>query len=113
MASTPSGLARRLASFATEIADAMPTEQVMPCSARTRERMRSAITSGGPNNRAAPRTSRKASSRDITSTTGVNPRKVSMIAFDTGRRTSKSGGTSTRRGQSRRASTPDMPERMP
>ncbi len=80
--SRPSGLARRLASLATEIDDATPTEQVMPCSSCTVARTRSATSTGEPS-RAAPRTSRKASSREIASTRGVIRRNTSITDRDT------------------------------
>ena len=49
---TPSGLARRLASLATDTDAATPTEQVMPCSSWTTARSCSAISSGLPSRRA-------------------------------------------------------------
>ena len=80
---TPSGLARRLASLATETDAATPTEQVMPCSSWMVERSRSAISRGVPSRRSEPRTSRNASSSDTASTTGVTSRKVSITEADT------------------------------
>ena len=80
---TPSGLARRLASLASDTVAATPTEQVMPCSSWTTARRCSAIASGLPSRRADPRTSRNASSRETASTSGVTRRKVSITARDT------------------------------
>ena len=80
---TPSGLARRLASLATDTDAATPTEQVMPCSSWICARSRSAICSGDPSRRSAPRTSRNASSSEIASTKGVTRRKLSITAVET------------------------------
>ena len=80
---TPSGLARRLASLATEIDAATPTEQVMPCSSWIVARSCSAICRGEPSRRVEPRTSRNASSSETTSTSGVTRRKFSITAEDT------------------------------
>ena len=80
---TPSGLARRLASLASETVEATPTEQVMACSSWTTARSRSAISSGLPSRKVEPRTSRNASSRETASTSGVTRRKVSITARDT------------------------------
>ena len=110
---TPSGLARRLASLATEIDAATPTAQVMPCSSWTVARIRSAISSGVPQRRTDPRTSRNASSMETTSTTGVIRRKVSTTAAETVPKTSCSGLTVTACGHSRRARAEGMPERTP
>ncbi len=81
--SRPSGLARVEASFATNFVDATPTEQVMPCSSWTRERMSSAMTAGGPSRRTAPETSRNASSRLSGSTSGVTSRNTAMTPAET------------------------------
>jgi hypothetical protein len=71
-------LAASDASLATNFDGATPTEQVSPSSSSTRDRMRSAISGAGPSNRRARRTSRKASSREIGSTSGVNEVKIAM-----------------------------------
>ena len=111
--STPSGLARRLASLATEIEAATPTEQVMPCSSWIVARSCSAISRGGPSRRVEPRTSRNASSSETTSTCGVTRRKFSITAEDTVLNTSWSAETRTACGHSRRARVDGMPERTP
>ena len=80
---TPSGLARRLASLATEIEAATPTEQLIPCSSWIVARSCSAICRGGPSRRVEPRTSRNASSSETTSTCGVTRRKFSITAEET------------------------------
>ncbi|NIH84264.1 hypothetical protein FHX45_001157 [Amycolatopsis granulosa] len=72
------------ASFATNFTEATPTEQVMPCSARTRPRISAAMPAGvSPSRRNAPPTSRNASSRLSGSTRGVSSRKIAMTPFDT------------------------------
>ena len=76
-------MALLLASLATDTDAAAPTEQVMPCSSWIVERSCSAIRAGGPRRRTEPRTSRKASSSDIASTTGVTSRKVSITEAET------------------------------
>ncbi len=81
--SRPSGLLRVEASLATNFVDAMPTEQVMPCSSATRSRISWPITAGRPSRRTAPETSRKASSRDNGSTIGVIDRKISITPAET------------------------------
>jgi hypothetical protein len=58
---------------------------------------------GDPSRRTDPDTSRKASSRDSTSTSGVTCRKFSITDFDTRSKVSKSGETTTAFGHSRRA----------
>ena len=97
-------MARRLASLATEIEAATPTEQVMPCSSWIVARSCSAISCGEPSRRVDPRTSRNASSSETTSTSGVTRRKFSITeADDTVLKISKSGETTTACGHSRRA----------
>ena len=110
---TPSGLARRLASLATEIEAATPTEQSIPCSSWIVARSCSAICTGLPSRRHEPRTSRNASSSETTSTRGVIRRKFSMTAAETVLNTSWSAETRTAWGQSRRARVEGMPERTP
>ena len=110
---TPSGLALRLASLATDTDAATPTEQVIRCSSWMVERSRSAITRGGPSSRTAPLTSRNASSCDITSTSGVTRRKVSITAAETRANSSWSPGSATASGHSRRARVEGIAERTP
>jgi hypothetical protein len=76
-------LHRADASFATNLVLATPTEQVTPCSSSTVARIHSPIWRGDPSRRAAPRTSRKASSSEIGSTSGVTERKTSMTPWET------------------------------
>src|SRR5690606_41299152 len=92
---TPSGLALLLASLATDTVAATPTEQVIPCSSWIVERSHSAMSAGVPSLLVAPRTSRNAASREIDSTTGVTPRKVSITDLDTLAKVSKSGASTT------------------
>ena len=110
---TPSGLARRLASLATDTVAATPTEQVMPCSSWIVARSCSAISRGDPSRRVDPRTSRNASSSESTSTSGVTRRKLSITEEETCPNVSKSGGTTTACGHSRRARVIGIAERTP
>lgn len=110
---TPSGLARRLASLATDTEAATPTEQVMPCSSWMTARSCSAICRGVPSRRMEPRTSRNASSRESTSTSGVTRRKFSITEDETWPNTSKSGAITTAWGHRRRARVVGIAERTP
>ncbi len=101
--STPSGLARRLAILARVSEAATPTEQVIRCSSWMVARSCSAMARGEPSRRVDPATSRNASSKESTSTSGVTRRKVSRTEVDTRVRVSKSGVTTTSSGQARRA----------
>ena len=78
----PSGLASPEASFATNLVGATPTEQVMPCSSWMVSRMSWPIRAGLPSRRTDPDTSRKASSSDNGSTTGVMVSKVAITAAE-------------------------------
>jgi hypothetical protein len=71
------------ASLATNLLPATPTEQVMPCSSKTRPRMYSPIATGSPSRRPAPETSRNASSRLSGSTSGVIERNSAMTERET------------------------------
>ena len=73
----------------------------------------SAISSGEPSRRADPRTSRNASSSESTSTSGVTRRKVSITEVETCSKVSKSGGTTTACGHSRRARVIGIADRTP
>jgi len=64
--------------LATNLVDATPTEQVMPCSSCTVVRISSPISAGDPSRRSAPRTSRNASSRLSGSTAGVIEEKIAI-----------------------------------
>ena len=110
---TPSGLARRLASLATATVLATPTEQVMPCSSAIRARICSAMAYGDPSRRTDPDTSRNASSIDSASTSGVTWRKVSITDGETALKVAKSGGITTACGHSRRARVIGIAERTP
>ena len=74
------GFAASEASFAVSFRGATPTEQVRPCSSSTRRRISAAIVGPSPSNRCAPETSRKASSSEIPSTSGVTLRNTSNTA---------------------------------
>ena len=100
---SPSGLARDEASFATNLVPATPTEQVTPCSSWIRARMCSAIVVGEPSRRTVPATSRKASSSDSGSTSGVTERKTAMTLSETWVYSRWSGRRTTACGHSRRA----------
>jgi hypothetical protein len=71
--------------LATNLVAAMPTEQVMPCSAAICSRISAAIRVGGPSRRRAPLTSRKASSTLTCSTSEVVLRSTSITRADTAR----------------------------
>jgi hypothetical protein len=73
-------LASSLASLASSLLGATPTEAVRPVSARTRARMAAPISAPVPWRRSPPVTSRKASSRAIGSMTGVKAAKTSWTA---------------------------------
>ena len=65
------GLAASEASLARNFTDATPTEHIRPSSVATRARIAAAMSGPGPNSRSDPVTSRKASSSEIPSTSGV------------------------------------------
>ena len=92
---------------------AMPTEMGRPASSRTRRRIERAMWTGSPKRRMAPATSRKASSIEIGSTRGVKCSNTAMTALLASTYASNRAGTVTRSGQRRRASAPDMAERIP
>ncbi len=99
----PSGLASPEASLATNFVGATPTEQVMPCSSAIVSRMRAPIRAGPPSRRIDPATSRKASSSERGSTSGVIVAKVAMTASEIREYSSWSGGMTLAWGHSRRA----------
>ena len=68
---------------------------------------------GEPSRRVEPRTSRKASSIDTTSTSGVTRRKFSSTERETEANTSKSGAITTAVGHSRRARVIGNADRTP
>ena len=73
-------MARSLASLASSLVTATPTDAVSPVSSRTRRRIANAHSGPEPWMRAAPPTSRNASSDAIGSTSGVNERRMAMTA---------------------------------
>ena len=75
------GLAAFDASLATSLVVATPTEHVSWRSSLTRWRMAAAMVAPSPNSRMAPLTSRKASSRAMPSTSGVNEWKMAWTAL--------------------------------
>ena len=76
----PSGLFMSLASFARNLLPATPTEEDNPTSQRMRRFSSFAMATASPPHRCnAPLTSKKASSRDNGSTSGVNDSKIRMI----------------------------------
>ena len=83
--SRPSGLQPSEASLATNFVDATPTEHVTPTSRSTSARIFAAIADGGPNREVAPPTSRKASSSEIGSTSGVWASRTSRNRFECAR----------------------------
>ena len=80
---SPSGLAARDATLATNLLGPMPTEQVICCSSATVARRRSPIATAEPCIRSAPVTSRNASSTEADSTTALTELNTSTIAFET------------------------------
>ena len=92
---------------------AAPTEIGSPISARTRARIRRAISSGGPNRCVAPETSRNASSMEIRSTTGVKSCSTVMTSSASDWYCRKCPPTNRIAGQSRRARQPGIPPWTP
>ncbi len=79
--STPSGLARSLASLARNLVEATPTDRHSPLSASTRRRMVAAIAAGAPSMRRAPATSMNASSIDSCSTSGEIDARIAITSW--------------------------------
>ncbi len=79
---SPSGLRRSEAIFATSLVVATPTEAVSPTSSRTAVLMLPAIVGPSPNSGRDPVTSRNASSIEIGSTSGVNDRRIDITSRD-------------------------------
>jgi hypothetical protein len=79
--SRPSGFASPLATFAINRVVATPTVIGRPTRSRTSRRSRTAMSSGEPEIRSRPRTSRNASSIDTFSTTGAVSAKTSETAL--------------------------------
>jgi hypothetical protein len=111
--SRPSGLQRVLASLATNLVEAAPTEQVRPVSACTRRRIMAPISAGEPKSPRAPATSRNASSMLSGSTSGVTSRKMPMTTRDQCAYFSMWPPMTVACGQSRSACAMGMAERTP
>ena len=79
----PFGLHLPDASFAINFVVAIPTEQVIPSLASTFALICFAISRPSPSKRFAPVTSRKASSSESGSTSGVTDLKISMMCDET------------------------------
>ena len=75
---SPSGLRRSEAIFATSFVVATPTEIVSSTASRTSSLIRRPIVSPSPNSYREPVTSRNASSIEIGSTCGVNRRRIAI-----------------------------------
>ena len=82
ISSIPFGLQCWEASLAINLEGAIPTEQVMPSSFSTRARIAVAISRPVPNSLRAPVTSRKASSSEIGSTSGVYELNICITRSD-------------------------------
>jgi len=80
---------------------ATPAEAVSPTSVRIRALMVRAISTAGPNSDSDAVTSRKASSRESGSTSGVKPPRMPMISADTRAYFGMSTGRKAARGQRR------------
>ena len=83
--SRPSGLATPLATLARNFVRATPTVMGRPTCSRTSRRSRTAISVGVPDTRRRPPTSRKASSIDSPSTSGVvfsNTANTALLASE-------------------------------
>jgi hypothetical protein len=100
---SPLGFATALATFARNFVRATPMLIGNPTSSRTLRCNRAAISAGGPASRPSPRTSRKASSIDRPSTSGVVSSNTANIALLASEYAVIRGSTTTARGQSRRA----------
>ena len=112
-ASSPSGLATPLATFARNFVRATPTVTGSPTRSRTAARSRAAISTGVPAIRSIPRTSRNASSIESPSTTGEASSKTANIARLASVYAACRGGTTIASGQSRRACRPPIAVRIP
>ena len=111
--SSPSGLASWLATLARNLVRAMPTVMGSPTRSRTCARSRAAISTGVPDTRHRPDTSRKASSTDSGSTTGVVSWNTSNTASLACEYADIRGGTTIACGHSARAWRPPIAVRTP
>ncbi len=109
----PSGFCRSLATFATYLLAATPTDTVSWVAARTSCLSRCAIARPSPNNARLPVTSRNASSSDNGSTWSVKRANTACTCAATAAYTSMRGGTKMPCGQRRRACTPGIAECTP
>ena len=78
---SPSGLAMALATLARYLVRATPTEMGRPARSRTSRRSWAAMVDGRPRMRRSPPTSRKASSMDTPSTSGVVSAKTAKTSL--------------------------------
>lgn len=106
-------MATVLATLARNFVRAIPTVIGKPTSARTRARSRSAICRGNPEIWVSPRTSRKASSIEIPSTSGAVSLKMAKTALLAVLYTLMRGETIAAAGHSRRARAAPMAVRTP
>ena len=102
-----------LATLARNFVAATPTEMGRPTCSRTSRRSRSAIALGKPDTRRRPATSRKASSIESGSTSGVVLSNTSKTARLASTYAPNRGSTTTAFGHRRRASFPLIAARMP
>ena len=109
----PSGLSMSLASLAMNLELATPTDATSPVSRRMSRLIARPISAGSPPEYSQPVTSRKASSSESGSTSGVYERKIDMILRLSAVYFSKFGLTTTSSGHSRSASAVDIAERTP
>ena len=98
----PSGLSRSRGELGEELrAGATPTEATRPSSRRMSRLIARPISTASPKSRSQPATSRKASSSESGSTSGVYERKSAMMRRLSAMYFSKSAGSSTSSGQRR------------
>ena len=111
--SSPSGLATPLATLARNFVRAIPTVTGRPTSSRAARLRRAAISGAEPASRSRPRTSRKASSIERPSTSGVVSSNSSNRSLLACAYADMRGRTTTACGQSWRACLPPMAVRTP
>jgi len=109
----PSGFATPLATLARNFVRATPTVTVSPTSSRAEARSRAAMCSAVPTTLRMPPTSRKASSTDSPSTSGVVRANSSNTAWLASTYAAMRGSTTTASGHRRRASERLIPVRTP
>ena len=107
------GLAAFDASLAISFDRPTPTEQVRLSSSATRRRIKAAMAGPSPSSCLDPVTSRKASSREMPSTSGVTDSKISCSFLLSSMYRWKRPSTKTAWGQSRRATDEGMAEWTP